>query len=70
LGGTVTDWNKGAEQLLGYVASEVIGKNISFLRPTDRSEEGQGNLKKVICGEAVRPYETAWGGTALSLTYR
>jgi len=58
LGGTVTDWNKGAERLLGYSASEAIGKSISFLRAPDRSEEGQANLKKVMNGDVVKPYET------------
>jgi len=56
--GDVTDWNKGAERFFGYTAKEAIGKNVSFLRPPDRSQEGQGNLKKVVSGEAVRPYET------------
>ena len=56
--GTVTDWNKGAERLFGYSASEAIGKNISFLAAMDHSEEAQGILKKVINGEAVKHYET------------
>jgi len=56
--GTVRDWNKGAEKIFGYVASEAIGKTISFLRPTDRFDEGQGNLKNVLSGRAVTPYET------------
>jgi len=56
--GTVTNWNKGAERLFGYLASEAIGKNISFLRGTDRSEEGRRNLKKVINGDVIKPYET------------
>jgi PAS domain S-box-containing protein len=55
--GTVTDWNKGAERLFGYSATEAIAKNISVLT-TDRSEEGQGNLKKVLNGDVVKPYET------------
>jgi PAS domain S-box-containing protein len=56
--GTVTDWNKGAERLFGYAASEAIGQSISFLRTADRFEEGQANLRKVISGELVRPYDT------------
>ena len=58
LSGTVTDWNKGAERLFGYLASEAIGKSISFLRAPDRSEEGHANLKKVMNGDVVKPYET------------
>ncbi len=58
LNGTVTDWNKGAERLFGYSASEAIGKHISFLAPTDHAEDGQDILRKVINGEAVKHYET------------
>ena len=56
--GTVTDWNKGAEWLFGYSAKEAIGQNVSFLAPTDRPDEVQRNLKKVVNGDGVKPYET------------
>ncbi len=56
--GTVTDWNKGAERLFNYPASEAIGKNISFLSAPDSTQEAQGILKKVINGEAVKRHET------------
>src|SRR5262249_11703910 len=71
--GTVTDWNSAAEQLFGYSAKEAIGKDVSFLRPADRSVEGQGNLKKVISGETVRPYETVCqrkDGTLVDISLR
>jgi len=56
--GTVTNWNKGAERLYGYSTDEAVGKHISFLRATDRVEEGQANLKKIVNSEVVPPYET------------
>src|SRR6516165_2870414 len=56
--GTVTDWNKGAEWIFGYLAKEAIGRNVSFLAPTDRPDEVQRNLKKVVNGDVVKPYET------------
>jgi PAS domain S-box-containing protein len=56
--GIVTDWNKGAEWLFGYSAQEAIGRNVSFLAPTDRPDEVQRNLKKVVNGDVVKPYET------------
>jgi PAS domain S-box-containing protein len=37
--GIITDWNKGAEQLYGYSAGEVIGKQISLLVPPDHSDD-------------------------------
>ena len=56
--GTVTDWNKGAEWIFGYSEKEAIGRNVSFLAPTDRPDEVQRNLKKIVNGDVVKPYET------------
>jgi PAS domain S-box-containing protein len=56
--GTVTDWNNGAERLFGYLASEAIGKNISFIAPVDQLDEVQDILKKVINGGVVKHRET------------
>ena len=58
LSGTVTDWNKGAERLFGYFASEAIAKNIFFLAPMDHLDEAQHIFKKVINGVVVRHHET------------
>ena len=33
LDGIITSWNKGAEQIYGYSAEEVLGKNVSILEP-------------------------------------
>jgi integral membrane sensor domain MASE1 len=45
--GIVTDWNKGAEELYGYSASEVIGKRVSFLIPADRSNDSPEIMKSL-----------------------
>lgn len=37
--GIVLTWNSGAEQLLGYPASEAIGKTIARIIPHDKMEE-------------------------------
>ena len=56
--GTITDWNRGAEQLFGYSAGEASGSNISFLSATDHLKETRGTLEKVLNGEAVKRFET------------
>lgn len=39
--GTVKTWNKGAHNLYGYSAKEMIGKNIEILTPENRREDFQ-----------------------------
>jgi PAS domain S-box-containing protein len=56
--GTVRDWNKGAERLYGYSAEEAKGRHVSFLSPTERPNEGQEILEKVLSGETVQHFET------------
>jgi PAS domain S-box-containing protein len=58
LDGTITHWNKGAEQVYGYSAEEVTGKPISILAPKDRADEIPGILEKVRRGERVEYFET------------
>jgi PAS domain S-box-containing protein len=58
MNGTVSSWNKGAEQLFGYAASEATGRNILFLSPADRPDDGPNILKKVLEGSVLRHYET------------
>jgi len=58
LDGTVATWNKGAEQLYGYEAEEVIGKSVTVLVPADRQEEEPKILERIGRGEPVQHYET------------
>ena len=58
LSGTVTDWNRGAERLFGYLASEAVGKRLPFLAPPDHFDEVQHIFKKVTNGEVVKHHET------------
>jgi len=36
--GIVKSWNKGAEKMFGYSATQAIGKNISFIYPIDQHD--------------------------------
>ncbi len=58
LDGTITSWNPAAEQMYGYSADEIIGKNISMLSHPDRPEEMDEILQKIRSGERVEHYET------------
>jgi PAS domain S-box-containing protein len=56
--GTITSWNKGAEEIYGYTKSEIIGKSISVLVPPELSGERSEILSKIKLGEWITNYET------------
>jgi PAS domain S-box-containing protein len=58
LDGIVTQWNKGAEQIYGYKAAEIIGRNVSVLCPPDRTDEIPGILEKIRHGQQVEYFES------------
>jgi PAS domain S-box-containing protein len=58
LEGDIVSWNRGAERLYGYQASEVLGKSISLLIPPERLEELQQITQRVMRGERVENLET------------
>jgi PAS domain S-box-containing protein len=58
LDGTITSWNRGAEQLYGYTAAEVLGQSMSILLPPDRPDELVTVLQRLARGEHIAPYET------------
>jgi PAS domain S-box-containing protein len=58
LDGTITSWNAGAEQIYGYSAHEVVGRNISVLMPADQPDDSQTILAKIRLSEPVIRYET------------
>ncbi len=58
LDGIITQWNKGAEQMYGYTAAEMIGRNVSLLCPADRPDEIPGILDQIRHGKRVEYYES------------
>jgi PAS domain S-box-containing protein len=58
LNGIITSWNKGAERVFGYEASEVIGKPVSLLIPPDRPDEEPTILERLRKGQRIEHYET------------
>src|ERR1044071_4523240 len=58
LNGIIQSWNKGAERIFGYTASEIIGQHISTLAPPGCSDEMADILQRIARGERVEHYET------------
>jgi PAS domain S-box-containing protein len=56
--GGITTWNRGAETLYRYSASEMIGESVFLLVPSAALEEERRLLERVARGEAAGQYET------------
>ena len=71
--GTITSWNRGAEQLYGYSPEEAIGQPIALIEPAHRAGEQQRILETLLSGESIDNFETEamrkdGGVLAVSLT--
>ena len=58
LDGIVTHWNKGAQEIYGYSAQEMIGRPISELAPPEKADEIPNILKNIRAGQRVPYFET------------
>lgn len=56
--GVLDSWNKGAQRLYGYSATEAIGKSVTMLIPLHQAGEEAKIFQKVRSGEGVNHYET------------
>ena len=57
LDGEITSWNAGAERIYGYLASEVLGRPVSILVPTEEHNELPETLERLKRDERIQPYE-------------
>jgi PAS domain S-box-containing protein len=58
LDGTITSWNRAAENLYGYTAEEAVGLKVAQLAPPERRDEVERNLEILNRGELVPSYPT------------
>jgi PAS domain S-box-containing protein len=58
LSGIMTSWNRSAERMFGYSASEMIGRSIRRIIPADRQREEDEVLARIRSGEKVDHFET------------
>jgi len=54
----VTSWNRGAEQVYGYRADEIIGRSILLTVPPERIEESNGISARALRGDVINDFET------------
>ena len=58
LDGIITSWNRGAERLFGYTATEAVGQHIFLIIPEDRRAEENEVLARLRRGERIDHFET------------
>ena len=58
LAGIIVAWNKGAKNLLGYSAKEIIGQPITTIIPEHLHEESLQFLRDIAAGQSLPRYET------------
>jgi PAS domain S-box-containing protein len=58
LAGSITSWNKGAENIFGYSAGEMVGTGITRLIPADRHNEERELLDRIERGGSAQHFET------------
>ncbi len=57
--GIITSWNRAAERMYGYSASEAVGQPVTLIFPPDRQDEFAEIMRRILRGERVDLYETA-----------
>ena len=58
MAGIITSWNRGAEQLYGYTAAEMIGQPIARLIPPELADDFPRIMARLRRGERLEHYET------------
>jgi PAS domain S-box-containing protein len=58
LDGTITFWNRGAERLYGYSASEIVGRSSRILIAADRYDNAARVRERLAAGQPVQPYDS------------
>ena len=56
--GNITDWNRGAEKIFGYAASEMVGRSLNRLIPANRLGEEEKILRMIKRGISLEHFET------------
>jgi PAS domain S-box-containing protein len=55
----VTSWNKGAEQIFGYTAEEILGKKVTIIEPDNLRGKIKQLVEQVKQGKKTKNYESS-----------
>ncbi len=58
LDGTILTWNRAAERMYGYAATEIVGKNVITIVPPHLRGELRGLLDSAASGRSIANHET------------
>jgi diguanylate cyclase (GGDEF)-like protein/PAS domain S-box-containing protein len=58
LDGVITSWNRAAEKMYEYTSTEVIGRELSFLLPSERQAEMRVIMERLRSGQPIACLET------------
>src|SRR5687768_8147799 len=58
LDGCIETWNRSAERMFGYSASEVIGRPIEIIVPPEIRAIGENSSLRVLTGQTAKHFET------------
>jgi PAS domain S-box-containing protein len=56
----IQSWNRGAEEILGYTAREVVGRHVAVLLPPEKRERGELGVirERLLADGHVRGFQT------------
>lgn len=58
LEGKILTWNRGAEQMFGFTAAEILGQSTLVFTPQGKLEEAHEQTRRVRFGESLHHFET------------
>jgi len=56
--GVITNWNRAAETMYGYTAAEAVGRDLSFVFPSERLAEMPAIMERILSGQPIVGMET------------
>ena len=71
LNGTILTWNRGASDIYGYTAEEMVGQSITVLAGDEQRDEEEQIMARIRAGERVQHFETVRlkkGGTPIDVS--